>query len=363
MSLRRQSCDRCHQERRKCDLVYPKCRRCQKAGKTCHFPYPPRPRQAQQHPQSGQPLTLSPHTRSNVETAVVSPMPALLPEASLPWVYNVLRQSPLIFASHGSNLFIHKSLFPQNATPRPLLTAFTLCAACTALTPMNRSLFFQALDVQVKDLIESMTANQPNSLLDDLARLQAAVLYQIIRLFYRADGFPTFQLEHPSQRQEDPYIPDIELETQEYSVRAFALRLLHRVNNIRSSSPSPDSGAQTQTWEEYLLAESIRRTVFVAFKIYTVYTALRYGWCVESAALELLPVSKKPARAWESREFYTDAEEQSVRSRVSNGDDTTTVVDFVRELSHGRGELEAYERVVLSAGSVCKWWGVVASRG
>lgn len=62
--------------------------------------------------------------------------------------------------------------------------------------------------------------------------------------------------------------------------------------------------SETQTWEEWILSESVRRTVFVAFKMYTIHMAFKYGLCAEAKALEILPVSRGLGMAWESREFY-----------------------------------------------------------
>jgi len=251
--------------------------------------------------------------------------------AHLTWIFDLLCNSPLTFAARGETVFIHKALFQDGKVPGPLLAAFGICTGCASLNDRNRDILFQALDTQMNALllahptVSTVDTSGGAWLLEDLARFQAIVLYQIIRLFYGG----------VEQR--------VISEQQAYVVRAQALRLLRSVDVADVVEPEMHA---SHTWEKWILAESIRRTVFVAFKLYTVYTAFRYGHCTEMAALRMLPVSTWPAGAWYSREFYNEWEE----SRASEGDGTTTVGAFISGLDIvERADLETFERVISSA--------------
>ncbi|KAH8175446.1 fungal zn(2)-Cys(6) binuclear cluster domain-containing protein [Sarocladium implicatum] len=322
MSLRRKSCDGCFRARRKCDLTYPTCRDCERRGKHCEYAYPP---QLEVNPvdqlQDGDPQktasleTTAPSSRRSFRVAkqwreqpavkytrperlqlslgtpkFPEPQGHLQPpvgyDAALPrrpgrfaWVYDQIRDTPYMFAMQAESHFIHRSLIEQYF-PRTLRAAFGFCAATTTMTDMNKDFLFKAIDAEVTDLL---AVRQDTTLLDGLATLQAAVLYQIIRLF--RGGW--------QQR----YVA----EQQEYLVRSYALTLLRR-SSSSSFSSSPSSSRNFDTW---LLEESIRRTVMFAFKIYTMYWSLRRQVCFEIEGLNLLPVSTSP-ELWEKegRELF-----------------------------------------------------------
>jgi len=365
MSLRRQSCNACFRERRKCDLTYPVCARCKSRNKGCIYVYPPTPppwkSQSQEPGQAGRfsravvrskvdPRRAAPPSvpRQLGSLGRLQPLSPLPGYAELAWIYDLLRDSPSTFAAHGETVFIHKALFQGGRVPSPLLTAFGISAGCTSLNESNRDILFQALDTQMNHLLFTTPTGgtASTSALDNLARFQAIVLYQIIRLFYG----------DVNQR--------VAAERQAYAVRAQALRLLQSIDSTLSDTDMADSDTpgstsvetimqtgSAQSWEKWILSESIRRTVFVAFKLYTVYTAFRYGRCVETEALAMLPVSTRPARAWYSREFYDDWR----HSRLVAREDTTTVGAFAFTTGmgmFGSAELEVFEQFVLSA--ACK---------
>lgn len=307
MSIRRKSCNPCFGARRKCDLTYPICRRCQKLGKECQYAYPPQlsvivtgttPPDAAAVSSA---RVLGPSLRRKRE-GYKKPFhlvhygnsqghgPQLLREPTLPpdylnehtvysenmgwtWLFNQIRTIPLVFATQAETVFIHKSLY-NDTYPRPLRAAFGICAGCVSLNERNRSVLFQALDDQVSELL---TPALKGSLAEDLVTLQAVLLYETIRLFY---GGPEARAV---------------AESQEYAVRTYALKLLQRAN--------AELGITQQTWESWILAESVRRTVVMLFKVYTTYSSFRRGRCEGSTALQLLPVSTR-STWWSSREAY-----------------------------------------------------------
>lgn len=103
--------------------------------------------------------------------------------------------------------------------------------------------------------------------------MQAIVLYQIIRIY------------HGDLEQR------ILAEQQESSVVALGLQLLHRADiELRE---------EQATWENWILAESIRRTVMVAFMLYAIYSIFKHGICAAYPTVSILPVSTTSG-VWES---------------------------------------------------------------
>ena len=349
MSIRRKSCEPCFRGRRKCDLAYPVCERCQKNSKACHYVYPP------QLPMRDDTITLLGSTITQSVTGVASSYSVSYPRhhkqkgdgyepqfqldrsltrqlnklqcPSIPkllghlgelepvvgkenwaWVFGQIQNCPLAFATQAETVFIHKSLYPDSF-PRPLRAAFGICAGSLSLNERNQSVLFQTLDAEITELL---TPALTSTLLDDLVRLQAAVLYQIIRLFY--GGI--------EQR--------IVAERQEFLLRSYGLTVLQRADaELRNAQ---------RTWENWLLAESIRRTVLIAFKLYTLYSNFRYRICSEMNALVILPVSTKPD-SWTSREAYLQYPEQ---------DDTIAYADFSSyRATVQRREVEPFEKLLL----------------
>jgi hypothetical protein len=228
----------------------------------------------------------------------------------LGFVFDQIRDSPLIFADQGGTMFIHKDLF-SSLLPARLRTAFCICAGAVSMSESRRHILFKVINAEMSDILAEAPAS---TLPEQLARLQAAVLYQIIRFFQG-------NLE---QR--------ILAERQEFEVRSYALRLLQLADmELRQVQPN---------WECWVFTESIRRTVFIAFKIYTLYWSFKFGTCIETAAMRMLPVSAKPS-SWVSREVYL---------QNTDRDRTTTYGDYTTDcVTAPRPGLEAFERLLLTA--------------
>lgn len=232
----------------------------------------------------------------------------VLQRVSCVWVAYRIQDYPLAFAKQAETVFINKNLYGQSF-PRALQAAFGVCAGCVSLNNRNQMVLFQALDAEMSELL---TPALTSTLLEDLVKLQAALLYQIIRLFYGG-------LE---QR--------IVAERQEYLVRSYGLTLLRRADE--------ELGSGQRSWERWILAESIRRTVFIAFKLYTIYSYAKTRNCTEYAALDFLPVSIKPG-SWSSRVAYLQYQDQ---------EETMTYSDFTTSWTAApRTILEPFEELLL----------------
>lgn len=186
-----------------------------------------------------------------------------------------------------------------------------MCNAVTSARDGIQEMMFKIMDTEIS---EWLVLTPTSTLLEDLAKLQAAVLYQIIRLFYGG-------LE-----------ARVTAERQEYLIRSYGLRLLQRMNTELSSL--------RQSWEVWVLMESIRRTVVVAFKLYTLYGTFRSGTCTETRAIKMLPMSTMIG-SWSSREIY---------SQYSDLDQLTTYGDFGTVLMAKPvvRELDSFEKIVFA---------------
>lgn len=285
MSLRRRSCNACFRSRRKCDLGYPVCGYCGKTSKPCEYAYPPTADATEENVEDPLQAAASPR-RTGFGTGWLVRREQLEARLGPAWspgslgdvhpvegigrwkfVHEQMRDYPLQFATQAETMFIHRSLLEEHDFPKALRAAFGICAASLSLTERSKPVMFKAIDAEVRDLL-APPQHTKRTLLDDLVTLQAAVLYQTIRLYHGA-------LE---QR--------VIAEQQEFMLRSYALGVLRRAD--------AELQAASQTWEMWILAESIRRTVVVVFKLYTMYWAFRKGVCFEIEGLNVLPVSMSP---------------------------------------------------------------------
>ncbi|CAG9984232.1 unnamed protein product [Clonostachys byssicola] len=350
VSIRRKSCTPCFKGRRKCDLSYPVCKRCEKNNKACHYVYPPNQRAATnvelskskghsslaEKPSPGSsPDELVPiPDRSQSRTqhqlnwdgslikirfpeplgvpSIIGHLGELEPVIGLgndAWIFEEMKACPTTYAQDTETFFIHKDLNQDSLAPGPLRAAWGICAGCITLNSRNRKFLFQAVDAELAKLL---VPTPQGTLFEDLVTLQASVLYQMIRLIY--GGI--------EQRKA--------AEQQEYVMRSLGLKLLQRLD-------SGDEMAQN-TWETWLLRESVRRTVVATFKLYTLYWSFKLGTCTEVNAIAQLPISTKTG-VWSSPQNFP---------QYPSKDETIPYRDFILFKSVApRGSLETFEKMVV----------------
>ncbi|KAL4984127.1 hypothetical protein BDW68DRAFT_167606 [Aspergillus falconensis] len=324
MSLRRKSCNACFKGRRKCNFAYPTCEYCRKTKKNCQYAYPPvnlsrresryesnnspaAPAMAddslaalldandspgldfletgtipeifdqlQYPPLRHEPTStwILPNTPPSPSLSSIARFLGTLGEA-LPiqgsnrtwqWLISELKSYPLRFAKQGETIFIHGQLY-RASMPQSIRTAFGISSSSCLLSDANRAMLFRAIDNEVNELLRSA---EPATLLDEVARLQALLLYQTIRFFHGT-------LEQRSTAEQQQGV----LMTQ-------ALKLLSR-----SQSELADETVDGHAW---VLAECIRRTVIVIYMLYGVNSIFREGICVGLHTLAKLPLSTAMAK-------------------------------------------------------------------
>lgn len=167
------------------------------------------------------------------------------------------------FVQAGKTPFITPHLY-QAELPPILQDAYLVCSAYLNRTPANMNMIFSILSSKVQHLISTM---QSCSVQDQLASLQAMILYQIIRLF---DG---------NIRQRS--IAEAQLSLLDQWTAALRLRHSSCCSTSFHSSPY-------HTW---LSGESIRRTILMSIFLQGVYGAIKRGYCDRVPDMAGLPLT------------------------------------------------------------------------
>lgn len=242
------------------------------------------------------------------------------------WVIGELKRCPRDLATRGEALFMHKNLY-RDAMPRAIRAALGTSAAFCMLDEDRRQLLFRALDAEVLELLRTPALADPDdgrgqggmggintsssssssgmSLINELARLQALLLYQMMRMF--GGGL--------EQR--------LVVEQQRDLLTTWALQLLSRsrAELAGDSARASDAGGGVGSWHSWIVAESIRRTVMIVFMFYGLYSLAMHGFCSELPTLAKLPVSTTPA-PWHSEAAFLS------RGRSGEAHQTLTYDEF-----------------------------------
>ncbi|PSN74324.1 hypothetical protein BS50DRAFT_13554 [Corynespora cassiicola Philippines] len=321
---RRKSCLACVQSKRKCDKGFPKCRRCVTRKTDCDYNarYVELWRQASESsnrnesgtlaeslaeplaenvPSSDWQLQRSPTPPGAVilndgmfdigntifdipsissddffDPAIIEEIVSqqehvatepMLPDAALQarveFAAKRLAMIPKTFAEQGQTMFIHRLLF-QDKSPPALQDALSACALYSMKNAQNQALVFRNLEHRRQQLIAG-TDPMIVSKLDLLSALQALLLYQLISLF---DG----NIRLRAQAEADEPI-----------LMMWAAHLKSRMRQVLPSLPSPTEPSDRlqvtfADWQQWLVEESIRRTVITAFMLKGVYGFLKLGF-------------------------------------------------------------------------------------
>lgn len=207
------------------------------------------------------------------------------------WAINELKRCPHDFGTRGETLFLHRELY-RDGMPPAIRAALGVSATFCLLNENNRQVLFRVVDAEVMELLklsppldasagggDGSKGNENSrgmTLIDDLARLQAFTLYQMMRMF---GG----RLEHRA-------IVDL----QRGLITTWALQLLRR-----SRAELGGDRHASDDWHTWIVAESIRRTVMVIYMFYGMYSIAMHGFCVEFPTLAKLPVGTSP-ESWQS---------------------------------------------------------------
>ncbi|KAI0449728.1 hypothetical protein F5B21DRAFT_519806 [Xylaria acuta] len=194
--------------------------------------------------------------------------------------------------------FIHRHLYAENGLPSCLQDAYSTLAAYMGKAENNEEVVMQLVEDKANALLRQRGSSElfpstdlwgvPSStpvtnLLENLAQVQALFIYQFIRLF---DG----DIRHRAQAEQHTATLQ-EWRTQLWEAARLKAYLQQTLGEISfSNMRSYDICEPTaQVWDDWILAESIRRTWIVVNYTHSVYITLRdgQGGCPGSIAYTL----------------------------------------------------------------------------
>lgn len=231
---------------------------------------------------------------------------------SLQWVAEQLQDCPGNFAKTGENMFMHRSMYYLQS-PTTIKTAFGICTASQMVTPVTKAIFTSSLEGEISALLDEV---EVKGIPDGLGRLQAMVLYQILR-FWSGD----------SKQQSAA-------EQQKGVLNVWALQLLQK---LPTGLPHP------RTLKDMILAESVYRTVTTTFLLHALASVFKYGVCTELPTLALLPVSVG-SEVWESSDILCAAPADSNLQTMKYGEWTDMWISFPQ-----RRKLNSYQKMLMVA--------------
>lgn len=265
-------------------------------------------------------------TVTSGEVAQRNRIPRTVPQLNKS-VYQVqrwLRQ----WVEEGSNMFIHKNLYYHDDDgsggsssggdgagalhmPQSIQDAYTTCAAYFACTLKNRKMMLRIIEQRVATLLTEQqeyqyrhhqdtdnsqflsmednfhangieetrnrsSSKKTTSVQDHLARVQALLIYQLIRLY---DG------DMRSRLMAESLIPvltrwcaqmlDSALLSSQYVSSSMDAHQMG--GNGKEKSPASTAKKLNSDWRAWILAESVRRTWLVAGHMQCIYRLLSYG--------------------------------------------------------------------------------------
>ncbi|KAB5566256.1 hypothetical protein GE09DRAFT_1055831 [Coniochaeta sp. 2T2.1] len=162
-------------------------------------------------------------------------------------------------ATRNATPFMHRYLYKDN-TPSCILDCFATNVLYTNRNPSNMTMVMRALHRNVSDIVRTQAVHTNATVAEKLARTQALFLYQVIRLF---DGDVTLRAQGEA---------DIPL-LQGWLCELCKVR--DNLGNLEESEQSLVRVEPPQEWERWIFAESLRRTIIMAYSVITLYQMMK----------------------------------------------------------------------------------------
>ncbi|KAF1952471.1 hypothetical protein CC80DRAFT_174703 [Byssothecium circinans] len=161
---------------------------------------------------------------------------------------------PEKWVKEGKAPFIHPRLY-TSSMPHPLQDAYAACAIYSVKTAENENVAFTVIESKANELVRSPD-QETWTPLDQLAAVQALLIFQFIRLF---DG---------DVRQR------AQAEKAEPILERWAEELKSRTTTERSFTTDT-----APSWRSWIFAESTRRTILMSIFLAGVYSFVKNGFC------------------------------------------------------------------------------------
>ncbi|KAJ5368632.1 uncharacterized protein N7496_008392 [Penicillium cataractarum] len=231
---------------------------------------------------------------------------------SLKLCLRIIKSFPRTFVLSRRTPFIHQRLY-ETYLPNAIQDAFAVSAAYCTKTAETEDMALRVLEAKTASLVEQV--HQKTSLEELLASVQALMFFHIIQLF---DG--DIRQRSIAERNMD-------------TLRAWTTRLQVQAESL----------SQTASWQEWIFAESIRRTVIFSGLIDSLYSSLKHGYCANVKELSMMPFTPK-SELWTtttSAAFFAESSQP--------GSDMVLYGDFSMAWENGRvlGELDDFQKLLL----------------
>lgn len=310
----RKACDKCIKSKRRCDLAVPACSRCSLRSLDCHYGNAVAAPSGNGQQDTGLSSTPILHDESlavsdpnfdsaasrqnfNIASEILNsdspfPMPesndwwdpvAVMEQLSVPdqleinntpqkkvlmgqkyqqriiYATRRLKLLPNSFANNGGTFFIHPNLY-DSGIPQTLGDTMALCALYSTKSSSNEEMVYRIVSQHAHRTVDGL--DWLASPIDFLASAQALALIQLIRLF---DG---------DIRQRS------EAETIEPTFMSYIRSLQHKMQPIGDGWQNELMSQKNRVdgWENWLYAESVRRTVIFGNMLDGLYCFLKHGW-------------------------------------------------------------------------------------
>ncbi|ETS76544.1 hypothetical protein PFICI_11931 [Pestalotiopsis fici W106-1] len=183
-----------------------------------------------------------------------------LHDPSTPLYYITSRVKNFVndMATHNATPFLHPFLYRAH-TPECIMSCFSTSVLYTARTPTNTAMVMRALCKSAHELVAAESVRFVTTTTERLARAQALLLYQIIRLF---DGDVALR----AQAERDSAL-----------LNTWLAELCKMRDNLSTSARLENSVARAQPpeWEQWIFAESVRRTILMAYSVLGLYELMK----------------------------------------------------------------------------------------
>jgi hypothetical protein len=178
-------------------------------------------------------------------------------------IYSVKRMKAYtdLFVRQGSTPFINGNLYAESM-PTTLLEVLSVCALYGQKTERNQSLVFRTISHKASRLVEDYVP-VGLSAMEQLASVQALILYQIIRLF---DG------DIRQRADAERAVTTLNVWTKQLKLR------MQRLSGTSQTDQFPALSLTADSWRSWLFAESVRRTLIISFSVQGFYCFLKNGW-------------------------------------------------------------------------------------
>lgn len=246
---------------------------------------------------------------------VITPIPTTFYPNIAPvdrWSLNQLlrhiRTYPSTFARSGTTHFIHHQLY-SGSLPDAMQEAFVICTAYISKTSSNEEMVYRILENKSTTLttqdgggLDYKTCSLPHL----LSKVQYLILLSIIQLF---DG-DTHQRYLAEQNS--------------LVLSTWTTELQIRSNTLEIPNPRfPGTTKGVPTWKQWILHESLRRTILLSTLLGSLWSCLQLGYCTSIPLLAVLPFTPSEG-LWAAKtelDFY-----KLVDSRVEDKGTLETVL-------------------------------------